>query len=117
MKIDPQAPAFPAPNDANVNGQPGLTVRAYFAGLAMQGLCANPALQQIDARSAATHVSVSAVRMADALIAALNGETVEREPRDGDIIGWSVRFNIRDLSNNDLRAAFMAARNFDLSKP
>jgi hypothetical protein len=30
-------PAFPVPNEANVNQQEGLTKLEYFAGLAMQG--------------------------------------------------------------------------------
>lgn len=28
-------PAFPVPNDANVNGQEGMTLRDYFAGQAV----------------------------------------------------------------------------------
>lgn len=33
--------AFPVPNDANVNGDPGMTLRDWFAGQAMQGICAH----------------------------------------------------------------------------
>lgn len=36
-------PAFPVPNDANVNGQSGLTIRQYYKAAALQGLCANSA--------------------------------------------------------------------------
>ena len=31
-------PAFPVPNDANVNGQEGMSLRDYFAAKAMQVL-------------------------------------------------------------------------------
>jgi len=31
-------PAFPVPNDANVNGQEGMSLRDWFAGMAMQSL-------------------------------------------------------------------------------
>jgi hypothetical protein len=43
-----------------------LTKREYFAGLAMQGLCADVSVRDID------QISTLAVDAADALIAALN---------------------------------------------
>jgi len=49
----------------------GLTVRAYFAAKAMQGLCGNVQMDPYKLNLIAT----MAVRHADALIAALNGET------------------------------------------
>ena len=36
-------PAFPVPNDANVNGQQGMTLRDYFAGQALAGMWTQPA--------------------------------------------------------------------------
>lgn len=33
--------AFPVPNDANVNGQEGMTLRDWFAGQALNGLLAS----------------------------------------------------------------------------
>ena len=34
-EIKDGGPAFPVPNDANVNGQEGMTLRDYFAAKAM----------------------------------------------------------------------------------
>lgn len=34
--ISDGGPAFPVPNDANVNGQEGMSLRDYFAARAMQ---------------------------------------------------------------------------------
>ncbi len=36
-------PAFPVPNDANVNDQMGMLLRDWFAGQAMQGMYAGHA--------------------------------------------------------------------------
>lgn len=30
-------PAFPVPNDANRNGEPGMSLRDFFAGMAIMG--------------------------------------------------------------------------------
>jgi hypothetical protein len=38
-------PAFPVPNDANVNHQEGMTLRDYFAAKAMEGLLACPEIK------------------------------------------------------------------------
>ena len=35
-KTNTGGPAFPVPNDANVNGQEGMTLRDYFAAKAME---------------------------------------------------------------------------------
>ncbi|WDA36429.1 hypothetical protein [Sphingobium sp. YC-XJ3] len=35
--------AFPVPNDANVNGDPGMTLRDWFAGQALAGMMASEA--------------------------------------------------------------------------
>ena len=65
-------PAYPVPNDANVNGQEGLTKRELFAAMLAQGIMANPSEQMVtwDAEK----VAFAAVQHADALIAELNKE-------------------------------------------
>lgn len=80
--IDPNKPAFP------VNGQErhplvtGLTIRAHFAAMAMQGILAgdthegdflDPDYKRTDGNNADV-VAVRSVKWADALIAALNAE-------------------------------------------
>lgn len=83
MKLDPNAPAYPVECDYS-NGVPrgrqtdlrsgcetGLTVRQEFAKAAMQGFCANPA---VDTWDSAKTARVSA-EYADALIDELNKET------------------------------------------
>lgn len=37
MANEDGGPAFPVPNDANVNGQPGMKLWDWFAGMALQG--------------------------------------------------------------------------------
>lgn len=69
--IDPNAPAFPVQGFKEVQGhkivEDGLTIRAYFAGLAMQGILTSGR----EVQSGHTASSM-AVMWADALIAALN---------------------------------------------
>jgi hypothetical protein len=57
-------PAFPVPNDANVNGQMGMSLRDYFAAKAMQGLL----FTGEDRRSGQTDLAVQAYSMADIMI-------------------------------------------------
>lgn len=57
------------------------------------------------------------VRVSIIAITPIAEATVEREARDGEIIGWSVKHGIRDLTNAQLRAAWNAARTYDLTKP
>ncbi len=60
-------PAFPVPNDANVNGQEGMSLRDYFAAKAMQGMFAadtNESVMPIEIKAA------EAYAMADAMLAA-----------------------------------------------
>lgn len=57
----PNDPAFPTETHAILDG---LTKREYFAGLAMQGLCADTNYDG--------DVAASSVKLADALIAELN---------------------------------------------
>lgn len=59
-------PAFPVPNDANVNGQEGMTLRDYFAAKAMQACVADPDWR----REYAASTSEAAYYVADAMIAA-----------------------------------------------
>lgn len=77
--IDPNSPAFPSamirPKDYGVEG---LTIRAYFAAMAMQGLLANShglrcvaTTEKSNKELVATYAS-DAVVFADALIEALN---------------------------------------------
>ena len=67
MKIDPDAPYF----SLNVDGlghATGISIRAQFAMVAMQGMLANPDCGSLSA------TTESAARFADALIAKLNEE-------------------------------------------
>ncbi len=63
-------PAFPTNESSELNLTPGMTLREYYAGLAMQGLLAVPAHQQ----NSASMYARDAVRCADALIAELAKE-------------------------------------------
>ncbi|KAF1698328.1 hypothetical protein CSC62_05310 [Pseudoxanthomonas jiangsuensis] len=63
-------PAYPVPNDANVNGQEGLTKRELFAAMAMQGLASVPADGGLRPEWIATDAQ-NAVAYADALLAEL----------------------------------------------
>ena len=72
MKIDPNDPAFPADRKtiAGPSQYPGMSVRTWLAGMAMQGIChgaLNTTLNIDD-------VACIARKQADALIAALNTE-------------------------------------------
>lgn len=59
-------------NGTKVGPQEGLTIRQYYAGLAMQGLCANSIPGQ---HHAFPFLANEAVQYADALIAELNKPT------------------------------------------
>jgi hypothetical protein len=69
MTIDEGGPAFPFEyrntdhNGTTFHTVPGMTLRQFYAGLAMQGLMANPGLPPGD-------FTEIALRQADALIAA-----------------------------------------------
>lgn len=76
--INDGGPAFPIPHDVQAglkNGtfgilyrHTGMSLRAYFAGQAMQGLLTQPAEPEFGPR----HFAQAAVAAADALIAELN---------------------------------------------
>jgi hypothetical protein len=84
-------PAFPEiksksddPENQNVTdvfSEGGMTIRQYYAGLAMQGICANPDISREIEKAGLTrdqvHVAYAAgaVRQADALIAELEKAT------------------------------------------
>jgi len=71
--LDPNGPAFPVPppailtNDNWAEPSPGISVRAHFAAMAMQGIMANTHCCHTPAG-----VALEAVATADALIAELN---------------------------------------------
>lgn len=76
MKIDPNDPAYPTPNNEfNDDGHPcpvtygGMSIRAEFAKAAMIGLLSNP---EFGLDNNARVIADEAVAQADALIAALN---------------------------------------------
>ena len=72
--MNPNEPVFPNPELRNANGDVyqypsfGISIRQYYAGLAMQGICANPAFETLSFEGCADY----AVQQADALIAKLN---------------------------------------------
>lgn len=88
MKVDPNAPAMPSsvsiPEITDASGRytpaythlnPGLTIRAHLAAMAMQGLLANPHGLEYMAKSGKDNsvlIAQDAVVFADALIAEMN---------------------------------------------
>lgn len=87
MKIDPNAPALPCLCQPDGNGNPhgaqvgsatfwetGLTIRAHFAAMAMQGLLSNPLLENAIDGPKCVYATIAgdALKHADALIAELN---------------------------------------------
>ena len=62
-------PAYPVPNDANLNEQEGMTYREWLAGMAMQGFLANGRFADIP--DIPKRVALWSVSHADALIAEL----------------------------------------------
>lgn len=79
MTTNPTDPAFPtsahnAPGTYQPVSMPGINMRNYFAGLAMQGLCANPV------KFDAAMIAVGSIALADAMIATLNADRSESAP-------------------------------------
>lgn len=62
-------PAFPVPNEANVNGQQGMSLRDYFAGQALTGLQFNRTYQIFPDDAELCYV------IADAMLAARDRDT------------------------------------------
>lgn len=70
-KINDGGNAFPACNEANVNGTMGMTLRDWFAGQALAGLCANPnESPDEDGASDRDVIASVAYELADAMLAA-----------------------------------------------
>ena len=80
-KINHGGPAFPTLGNVACNSEwlteDGMTRREYFAGQALAGLCANPALVDIENRTGLTSEGIAqtlaeaSADLADALIAEL----------------------------------------------
>jgi hypothetical protein len=66
--------AFPACNEANVNGTMGMTLRDWFAGQALAGMCASyPEYERretLDQTRGGKRISEAAYVLADAMLAA-----------------------------------------------
>ncbi|WP_425902479.1 hypothetical protein [Agrobacterium radiobacter] len=71
--IDDGGPAFPCEGgvDSGLYAAPGMSLRQYYAGQALVGICANPAWNDTFHASVMKPSAEAAVAMADALIAAL----------------------------------------------
>ena len=74
-KIDPNSPAFPGTTngaDGNFVNAPqwGMTLRQWYAGQALAGLCAAPTI----AAAPLSEVAEDAVEIADMLIEALDSD-------------------------------------------
>lgn len=65
-KINDGGPAFPCDENNEYKAYPGMSLRAYFAGQAMQGLMADP-----NEDGTVDSIARRSVAAADALIAAL----------------------------------------------
>jgi hypothetical protein len=69
--MDMSKQVFPGTNDM----YDGMTLREYYAGLAMQGFCANESVT--DSQGDGLVIARAAVKHADALIAELNKEATK----------------------------------------
>ena len=64
-------PAFPVPNDANVNQQEGMTLRDWFAGQALPGILSSSGCKLFREDEIAQHeLAEYAYRLADAMLKA-----------------------------------------------
>ena len=62
-------PAFPVPDDANVNGQAGMTLRDWFAGQALAGVWAGRESDFANITApTATDLAVASYKIADAML-------------------------------------------------
>lgn len=69
--IDTSKPAYPVDGGDVANGGIGMTLREYYAGLAMQGLCSNPAI--VDSNGAEKWIARYASALANVLIEEFEG--------------------------------------------
>jgi hypothetical protein len=75
-KINDGGPAFPFVEPSTPCGiTPGLSQRAWFAGQALAGMCANPFWNDVDCAG----MAFAAVEHADAMIAAMNKREKESQ--------------------------------------
>ena len=78
MSINTGGPAFPHQDwDATIHSprrEHGMSLRAYFAGLAMQGLYAGGAFEEMEVFNQRRNVVSAAILAADHLIAELEKE-------------------------------------------
>lgn len=75
IKIDDGGPAFAMPPTEYHEGQGGMTLRQYYAGLAMQGMLSFPGTLNSNQTKTPANTANLAVSFADALIAELKKGT------------------------------------------
>ena len=68
MSHNTGGPAFPAPHFDLTEGEHGMTLRDYFAAKAMQGMLANPKLQEQILKAGQSWIEESAWAVADAML-------------------------------------------------
>ena len=79
MTFHSDMPAFPRPAsldpefEARIPSQTGMTLRDYFAAKAMQGMLANPKLQEQILKAGQSWIEESAWAVADAMLKARDG--------------------------------------------
>lgn len=91
--IEDGGPAFPVPNDANVNGEKGMSTRVWLAGQALSGILAWPGDQSCGSahtNASPDQVAEIALSYADAILAAVTAKPVpEDKPADDGWIPWN----------------------------
>ncbi len=68
MSTNTGGPAFPAHHFDLAEGEHGMTLRDWFAGKAMQGMLANPKLQEQILKAGQSWIEESAWAVADAML-------------------------------------------------
>lgn len=74
MSNNTSGPAFPAHHFDLAEGEHGMTLRDWFAGKAMQGMLANPKLQEQILKAGQSWIEESAWAVADAMLKAREQE-------------------------------------------
>lgn len=74
MSNNTGGPAFPAHHFDLAEGEHGMTLRDWFAGKAMQGMLANPKLQEQILKAGQSWIEESAWAVADAMLKAREQE-------------------------------------------
>ena len=106
-------PAFPAPNYANANDEKGMSLRDWFAGMAMQALATTENAEKMRGVMAfkdfAGTVALQALGIADAMLAARQRQPESQPQPDDGWIEWNgggcpipdgVRWEYRLRHNN-----------------